>query len=438
MIAKHLIQIMPMSRILLFFGCLIALYTKAQPPAPGISSGKVAIIGGTYHLGNGSIIENGYLVFDNGKILSISKLPIKSADTIGIKIITAKGKHIYPGFILMNTSIGLNEVGAVRATQDQYEVGSINPNARTSIAFNTESELIYAARINGILSAQIVPRGGLVSGQSSLMQLDAWNWEDAIIKKDEGLHINWPSKYGAGEDPEQKANFKESLKKQITDLKNLFSDAKSYSNSIKPVSNFKLDPVVDVLLGRKNLYLHANNAGDIIDGINFCQSVNIPRIILVGGYETYAIAGFLRQKEIPVILNKIHQLPFYEDEDISLPFRLPKLLADSGVVFALAYEGDEQMARNLAFLAGSASAYGLASEKALASITSVPAKILGVDGQLGTLEIGKSATLFISEGNALEMKGNVLLHAFIQGREIVLDNKQLKLFRKYASKYGIK
>jgi imidazolonepropionase-like amidohydrolase len=410
----------------------------AQPPAPNGNAKKVAIVGGTYHIGNGStVIENGYLVLDKGKIVSIGKLPFSSSDTIGAKLIQANGRHIYPGFTLLNTSIGLIEVGAVRATQDKYEAGSVNSNARSIIAYNAESELIYTARYNGILSAQIVPRGGLVSGQSSLVQFDAWNWEDAAVKADEGLHVNWPSKYGASEDPEQRNVFKESVKKQTSELEKLFVDAKSYAAATNPVANFKLDPIVSLLTGKRNFYVHANYAGDMVDAVNFFQRLGVTKIAIIGGYESYAIVGFLRENKVSVILNKIHQLPISEDEDISLPYRLPKILADSGVVFALGYDYEEHSARNLAFLAGTASAYGLDKEKALAAITSVPAQIIGIGSQQGTLEKGKDATLFISKGNALDMQGNVLIHAFIQGREIILDNKQVALFRKYGEKYGL-
>ncbi|MBY0427039.1 MAG: amidohydrolase family protein, partial [Cytophagales bacterium] len=415
----------------------ISIHTFAQPPAPGTVSGEVFIYGATLHIGNGKSIENGYIKLSKGKIESIGNLPITGKDTVGAKVIKARGMHVYPGFILMNTSLGLLEAGAVRATRDKYETGSENSNSRSIVAYNAESELIYATRINGVLTAQIVPRGGLVMGQSSAVQLDAWNWEDAALNTDEGIHLNWPSKFGSPEEPEQKANFKESQKKQVDELDKLFADAQVYSQVSPKVINLRLAPITGLFGGEKTLYIHVQFAGDIVDAIYWAKRRGVKKMAIVGGHESHLVAGFLRDNHIPVVLNKIHQLPLTEDEEFSMPFLLPKILADSGVAFAMAYEYDEQSARNLSFLAGSAVAYGLTYERAVASITSVPAEILGLGNKMGTLEKGKDATLFISKGDALDMQGNILVYAYIQGREIVLDNKQLQLYRKYAKKYGI-
>jgi hypothetical protein len=157
-----------------------------QTPAP-TQTETITITGATAHLGNGQVIENSILAFENGKITFVGG---PSAPLRG-KIIDAKGKHIYPGFIAPGKSLGLIEVNAVRASNDQDEIGDFIPNIRSIIAYNAESKVVESMRPNGVLMAQVTPRGGTISGTSSVVQLDAWNWEDAAIKVDDGIHVNF-------------------------------------------------------------------------------------------------------------------------------------------------------------------------------------------------------------------------------------------------------
>ena len=160
-----------------------------QTPAPKQTS-DYSIEGATAHLGNGKVIENSLLMFSNGKLSFVGSANAKIARKG--TVINAKGKHVYPGFIAANASLGLVEIDAVRATDDESEVGTMNPHIRSIIAYNTESKVTESMRPNGVLLGQITPRGGTISGTSSIMQFDAWNWQDAVIKKDDAIHMNWP------------------------------------------------------------------------------------------------------------------------------------------------------------------------------------------------------------------------------------------------------
>lgn len=396
-------------------------------------------IGATAHLGNGEVIQNSAISIKENKFdlvadLSIIRIDPNAFDTI-YKIY---GKHIYPSFILPNTTLGITEIDAVRATRDYKETGSINPNVRSLIAYNTDSKLAKTVRSNGVLIAQVTPRGGLVSGQSSIMYLDGYNWEDAVIKADDGIHINWPNSfYKTGwwaEPGETKENKK--YQKKIDIFQKLFLKAKAYAASSSYIMDLKMESMKGLFNGKKNLYIHANSASDMLDAINFSEKNNIKKIIIVGGEDAIDIAPYLAEKKIPIILNRVHRLPKSQDIPVDEPFKQAKKLNDAGVLFCLSYEGDMEAmgARNLSFTAGTTVAYGQEYEKAVESITLNTAKILGIDDILGSIENGKNATFFISSGDALDMRTNNVEKAFINGVSINLNNHQKELFEKYKIK----
>lgn len=409
---------------------------SAQQTPASPQSESILIVGVTAHLGNGQVIENAAIGFDNGKITFVGNQ--SEADTNSYsKIIDASGKHVYPGFIVSNTSNGILEIDAVRATKDTDEVGEMIPHIRTLIAYNAESKVTESLRPNGVLMGQITPRGGTISGTSSVVQFDAWNWEDAAIKVDDGIHVNWPSSVTSSrEEKGPKANKKYAEK--VNDIKTFMLDAQAYLSGNKSPKNIPLEAVEKLFNGEQQFYVHVNGQKEIIDVIHFCKEVGIKNLVIVHGTEAHKVADVLVANNIPVILDRAHRLPSHSDEDIFFPYKHAKLLMDKGVVVAIGIEGqmERMQARNLPFYAGTYAAYGLDKEEALKLITSNPAKILGIDDIVGTLEVGKDATLFISEGDALDMRTNILSHAFIQGRAISLESHQTELYDRYMNKYS--
>lgn len=408
-----------------------------QTPAPKQTE-AYSIEGATAHLGNGKVIENSLIMFSDGKIKFVGSANMRIA-RMGT-VINAKGKHVYPGFIAANTSLGLAEIDAVRATRDFDEVGSMLPHIRSIIAYNAESKVVETMRPNGVLMAQITPRGGVISGTSSVVQLDAWNWEDATIKTDDGVHMNWPQvfsrgRWWMGEDPGLKPN--KNYQKSIDKLKEFFANAKSYLAGNKTPKNLPYEALQGVLNGTQRMFVHVSGEKGITDAVNICKELGVKNIVIVRGQEAEKVADLLKANNVPVILERAHRLPNGEDADYDRPFRAAKILTDAGILVGLGMEGDmERMStRNLPFYAGTYAAYGLGKEKALQLITQNNAKILDVDDKVGTLEAGKDATLFISEGDALDMRTNILKDAFIQGRKISLESHQTKLWKRYANKY---
>lgn len=421
----------------LVFG--ISIVGKAQQtPAPKQQK-SILILNAKAHIGNGTVLENSAIGFKNGKIDVVSS--VNSVNKANYEtIIDASGKEVYPGFIAPNSTLGLVEIDAVKSSDDESEIGTFNPHVRSLIAYTADSRVVETVRPNGVLMAQITPRGGLISGTSSIVQLDAWHWNDAVIKENDGIHMEFPSSFkrsGSWFEPGTIEANKE-YTKEITEINTFFQNAKVYNTTAAKERNLIFEATKGLFSGEQTLFIHANEEKQMIDAIQLAKSNGIDKIAIVSGYEAYKIGSFLKENKIGVLLKRVHGMPENDDDDIDLPFKLAKLLTDQGVLVGLENSGahERMETRNLPFLAGTCAAYGLNKEQALQLITSNTAKILGIDTFCGTLEVGKDATLFISEGDALDMRTNKLSKAFIQGRTISLETHQTKLNERYKGKFN--
>lgn len=419
--------------------CLAAVPSWAQPtPAPD-QSRSVLVLGATAHLGTGDVLEDCAVGFRDGVIDYVGRSFQVNRQKYD-DIVDAKGQHLYPGFIVTNTTLGLQEVGAVRATQDQYEVGTFRPNVRSVIAFNTDSEITPTVRTNGVLMGQITPRGGVVSGSSGVVHFDGWNWEDAAMVMVDGIHLNWPSTHHRHRKNGQvDIQRRKTYDQQRHEIERFFGEAQAYASARRgSLTDVRHEGMRGLFDGSLCLYVHTNDARAITEAVHFKRDLGIQRMAIVGGYDAYLVADLLRENEVAVMLQSVHSLPRFADDDVDLPFRLPKLLMDEGITVALQVDKrmTEMNSRNLPFYAGTARAYGLTEEQAVQALTRNPAQILGIDDQVGTLERNKMATMFLSEGDALDMRTNSLTMAWIEGREIDLDNRQRELYRKFQTKYG--
>lgn len=423
-----------------FFGLITN--TNGQHIPANKQTKSILILNGFAHLGNGKVIENSAIGFKDGKIVLM-----KDAKTVKISkgafdiTIDASGKHIYPGFIAPNSTLGLVEVDAVKSSDDEREIGDMNPHIRSIIAFTADSKVIETARPNGILMAQITPRGGTISGTSSIVQLDAWNWKDAVLKENDGIHLNFPptmKRTGWWAEPGTMEANKEYLKK-IDEISMFLDNSRTYATSSSE-HNLIFQAMRGIFDGTQTLFIHAQEEKQIIDAVQMAKKFGIKKIVIVGGYDAYKTADLLKDNSIGVLLRNVHDMPNSADEDIDLPYKMARILVNKGILVGLENSGEmERMqTRNLPFLAGTCAAYGLDKEQALQLITGNTAKILGIDTFCGTLEQGKDATLFISQGDALDMRTNQLTEIFIQGRKLNLDTHQTKLNDKYKLKYNQK
>jgi hypothetical protein len=414
--------------------CLLPALLPAQyVPVPAqVQTQPILISGATAHLGNGEVIENSLVAFEQGRFSVVADARIKRGFP-EYKIIDATGKHLYPGFIAPNTTLGLTEISGVKATLDNAEIGELNPNIRSIVAYNTDSEITPTVRSMGVLLAETVPQGGRISGTSSIVSLDAWNWEDAAYAMDIAMHLNWPVNASFNWQ-EQRMSKNERYDEQIRELEAYFKEAQAYCNNGKPQEkNLRFEAMKGLFDGSKRLFIHADNVQSIQESVLFAEKYNLAPVI-VGGRDSWMITDFLKSHKVPVILDSTQRLPSREDEDIDQPYKTPALLQKAGVTWCFSHGGYWQQ-RNLPFQAGQAIPFGLGYEDAIRALTATPAMIFGIDKTTGTIETGKDATFFLCEGDVLDMRSSKVSHAFIQGREISLDNKQEMLYRRFQMKY---
>jgi len=409
-------------------------------PAPAYN-GLLFIKNVTVHVGNGTILKDVTVQVNQQKIEKIGKdLPIPQGD---VKVFDGKGGHLYPGFILPNSPLGLTEVSSVRASSDVRELGEMNTSIRSIVAYNTDSKVINTLKSNGILFAQIVPEGGLLSGSSSLVQTDAWNWEDAVVQMDGGMHFRMPSLLNRGGRGGRRGGFGPEAGganvalNRIEEVKMFFREAKVYlGKKEKQQVNLKFEALRSLFEGKQKLFIHCNIVKEMLLALDFKKEFGF-KIVLVGASESFQIADLLKQEDIPVILSQSHRLPTLEDDDVDLPYKTAVLLQQAGVLFAIGDEDGQTRGRNLPFNAGTAVAYGLTPEQALSAITFNTSKILGLDDKLGTLEVGKQASFILSTGDVLDMRSSIITMAVIDGRVVDLTDKHKQLNERYQKKYGL-
>jgi len=424
---------------------MLGLTVKAQEtvyPTPKQTT-PVVITNATVHVGNGQILENTSILITDGKIKQIGSGIAAPADA---QTINAQGKQVYPGLILSVTDLGLVEVPSVRATSDVREIGEINSSMRSIVAYNTDSKVTNTLRSNGILLANIVPEGGLISGSSSVVQLDAWNWEDAAYKMDAGIHFYMPAllsrppvSRAAIRSPEQVPEdpIKMGLDK-VDEIKSLLRSAKAYSSqTIHKETNLKLAALRGLFDKSQKLYVHASTVKQMLVALDFVREFGVDMVI-VGGSDSWQIADLLKQNNVAVILGQSHSLPTLDDDDVDQPYKTPAMLQKAGVLFSITDNDGQTRGRNLAYNAGTTVAYGLTKEQAVQAITLNASKILGIADKTGSIEAGKDANIVISTGDILDMRTSTVTDAFIQGRKINLDNKQKQLYERYKYKYNIK
>jgi imidazolonepropionase-like amidohydrolase len=386
----------------------------------------------TIHIGNGEVIDDGYIVFQEGKIIHVGK-NLNGAYKNAV-IIDATGKHAYPGLICLNTLLGLNEIDAVRATRDYQEVGQLNPNVRSLIAYNTDSKLTPTAKFNGIVYIQPVPTGGLISGSSSIVRTHAWNWEDAVVQQDDGIHLNWPELSHWGDKDKQLIRKSE----LIAELSKFFDEAIAYSKITSPVEiNLRFESMKKIWSNQANLYVHVSKAKETLEAIQFLRSYAHLSIVWVGLEQAHLITDELKSFNKPVVLNMSHRLPSSNHEDIDMPYKVAATLLNKGIRVALAHGGSWE-SRNLMFNAGTCAAYGMSKEQALQLITLNAAIITKTDAKIGSIERNKSASIVITNGDILDMKSSAVERIFIDGNPVSFESDQQLLYQKFIEKYGLK
>ncbi|MFG0258559.1 MAG: amidohydrolase family protein [Phycisphaerales bacterium JB043] len=403
----------------------------------------ILLSGATIHTVSGETIEGGAILFDNGRITQIMDAGAlrdwnRQSHIATIETIDVTGRHIYPGLIAASTNLGLTEVGAVSVTNDSNETGPFTPEVVAAQAVNPDSTHIPVARSNGVLIAGLQPSGGTVTGRASVIQLDGWTWEDMTIAPDTGLVMGWPS-LQVNRSPfislsatEQKKRTKDSLEA----IDDLFARARAYLSARERDPSVAMDVRFDAMRrtmdGETPVWIRANELEQIQSSVSWAIAQGM-RPVIVGGRDAWLCAEFLKQHNVPVVLTGTHSLPRRRDSAVDERFTLPLKLREAGVLWCLTNSSSSSV-RNMPYHLASAAAYGLDPDDAVRAMTIWPAQILGIAGDYGSLESGKSATLIVTDGDVLDLRSNVEM-AFIDGRRIDLQDKQKSLRDKYREKY---
>jgi imidazolonepropionase-like amidohydrolase len=428
-IHNHLNFDTAMKKLLALLFALLAIgapsAARSAPEIPGDEpKGPVAIIGGTIHVVSGPKIESGTILFDGGKIVAVGRNVDLPANT---RKIDAAGKQIFPGLIETNTTLGLTEIDAVRATNDYGEQGQFNPNVKAQVAFNPDSELIPVTRANGVLTALSSPDGGIMPGRSAVMALDGWTWEDMTVLSPAALHVIWPRMSSGGRE------------RTLSSIDETLSAARHYQKARsgkEPVEiDLRNEAIIDMFERRTPLFVHANMLQPIEEAVALAVRENL-RLTIVGGYDAPKCAALLKKHGVSVIVGGTQRVPLRRHDPYDAPCTVPDELRRAGVQYCIGGHSrfSASNVRNLPYHAATAAAFGLPKNEALRAITLYPARILGVDDRLGSLEKGKDATLIVCDGDILQTPTHVE-KAFIAGRPVDLSSRHVRLWQKYREKY---
>ena len=431
-----------MRKLLILALCCASLPLFAQSTIPNNPGKKQTIVirNTTIVPVTAAPIPNATLIIENGKIAEFGPAASVKMPVTGV-VIDGTGQFVYPGMIDSGTNVGLIEIDSVAGTVDTTELGDLNANAQAAVALNPHSELIPVTRVNGVTNVLSVPEGGVISGQSALIQLSGWTPQEMVVKAPLAMHIRFPRLRGAPladvpQDEEAEKEQKKSYTREVDKLRDTFRDAQAYARAAgAKVKRFDRDLILEALVpvveGRLPVIMHANQARDIRAAIQFADEFKL-KMILAGAQDVARVIPDLKSRNIPVLLGPILALPQREDDAYDVLFTNAKTLYDNGIRFAI-QTTEAHNTRNLPYHAGSCAAFGLPKDVALKAITIFPAEIFGVADKIGSIEVGKVANVIVTDGDPLEFRTNVK-RVFIAGEEISMDSRHTLLYEKFKAR----
>lgn len=418
---------------------------RAQSTIPNNPGRKpaVAIRNATIHPVSAPPIPGGTIVFDKGVITAVGA---GVAVPAGATVIEGTGLHVYPGMIDSGSNVGLTEIDSVAGTVDTSELGDYNPNARAEVALNPHSELIPVTRVSGVTHVLSVPEGGVISGQSALIQLSGWVPAEMVVKAPAAMHLRFPRLRSSPvvevpQEEEKEKELRKSYGLEIDRLRRLLEDARAYgkaasSRGAARTPRFDRDLMLEALVpaveGRIPIVIHANLARDLRAALRFADEMKLKNVVLSGAQDIAQVVSEVKARDIAVLLGPILSLPAREDDPYDLLFANARVLHDHGVRFAIQSQ-EAHNTRNLPYHAAACAAFGLPKEEALKAITIYPAQIFGVADRLGSLEVGKMANVILTDGDPLEIRTSVR-RVFIAGEEIATDSRHTMLYEKFLKR----
>lgn len=420
-------------------------------PVLSHSAETLLLTGATIHPVIGPTIAAGDVLIQDGKIKGVfnASLPTRAIIPTDATKVDLKGLHLYPGLIALNTELGLVEISSVRGTRDQREVGEFTPEVQSWLAISPDSELLPVARANGIAYFEPAPQGAVVAGQSGLVALDGWTTEQMTARKSIALHVYWPA-MALDTTPREQARNRErwksladqgkERKEKLKALDDFFADARAYAKAreaAKDGAGFTKVPaweaMVPVVRGEVPVTVHADDVRQIRAAVKWAETGQL-RITLAEARDAWKVAGLLASNHVPVIFNHVFTQPARDADAYDVHFSAPAVLHRAGVKLVFGLSGSRSsLVKNLACEAAQAVAFGLPVEEALKGMTLHPAEVAGVADRLGSIEAGKEATLFASDGEVLDIRANVK-RMWIAGREVSLESRHTRFYDKYRAR----
>ena len=409
---------------------------RGYVPAPRRPAEPVAIVGATVHTVSHGEIPDGVVVFADGTITAVGGRDTAIPD--GARRIDATGKHLFPGMIAADSVIGLIEIGnGVPGSVDTDEIDEFNSDLRAEVAVNASSEHIAVTRANGVTHVLTIPRGGTITGASALLRLQGWSWEEMTALSRAGMHMSFPGGGGFSffGPPPSEEQIEKQRKEALEKVDRLLEAARAYRRAKRAEADggphhdtdVKLEGLLPLLEGTMPLVVHTHGARDIVAALEWAAGHDLHLVIVDSG-DTWRAAERLAAANVPVILSTVMALPPYEDDPYDAMYANAARLHEAGVRFAIADgpSGPGTDDRNLPYQAGMAAAFGLPREAALRAVTLAPAEILGVDDRLGSIDVGKSASLVLADGDLLEIRTQIL-GEWIDGVEVDLSSRHTRL-----------
>lgn len=438
------VRFFDMSSFRFILACLLVgrlcAHATAHDQIPGaLPDGPVAIIGGDVYPVDSGVISGGVVLVEGGLITAVG-----AGDAVEIPAdaerIDAAGMNVYPGLINAYSDIGMREIDSVEETVDRAETGRLNPNVRSWVAINPDSELIPVARNGGVLTTLVAPGGPFIAGQAAVVRLDGWTWQDMLLRGPAAMVVSWDAMEPGADSTAQRAKLRAPRYAQLDDLLDAakrYGQRRAAAGGVQPI-DLRMEALLAVIGGDLPIIASAERRTTIEAAVAYATERKL-KMVIYGGHDAAGCADLLKASGVSVILPGTYRLPLRGDDAYDAPYTLPARLKQAGVKFCIAaertgYPGGASNARNLPYQAGNAVAYGLDADKALRSITLSAAEILGVDDRVGSITVGKEATLLVVSGDVLQVEPRVEF-AMIHGRPVDLGSKHVTLYRKYLEKY---
>ncbi|SNT28422.1 Imidazolonepropionase [Ekhidna lutea] len=413
---------------------LVALAGIAFGQIPSAEAGTFALTNATIETVTNGTIQNGTLIISDGKIGDVGT-SVSIPD--GAKTIDCSGLTIYPGMIDGGTQIGLVEVSSDPRTRDNNEIGDVIPHIQALTAVNPSSVIHPVTRVNGVTTALTMPSGGLFPGTAALINLHGYT-PDQMYAGFKGVVVNFPATGRRGRwDRRSDEDIKKAAEKALKQLNEVWAKAVQY-HKIDSATGGKDQPyypemeaLLPAVRGEMKLLINVNSSKDIKSALEWIDEKGADAI-LCGVSEGWRVAEDIAKADVPVITGPVLSNPTRPYDRYDRPYANAGAMLQAGVKVAIR-TNEVENTRNLPYHAGFAATYGMGKEEALKAVTIVPAEIFGVADKYGSIEKGKVANVFVTNGDPFETRTQVK-YVFIDGWNIPMVSRHTQLYEEYLNR----